>query len=1026
MSRSARGLACALLLAACGGAERARPPGHSPPRAGPAPVPAGARIFLGAPDDVFWVSRGEAGDRVIAGAARMEVSADGEVLAAAWEPELSQQGEGLAGAIALPAEQGGGFVAWSRRRVFRAASHTGPLMPVGPDLPGLRGARVGLRGAVLVTEAGLLELLPGAAALTPFPAPAIQDLVAIGPSRSLRLDVFGRVSASNDGGRMFRDLSPIAGTAVRALGLGERDLLIETWQGRFAVGEDGALTAAEGPAAEHETFRSFQAPRPARPGSAPPGYPARGGETSPLEAAVYGGARLPDGTAFGLVQGALVQVDLRTGRALAGSASLLAGGLGCELVPEPRGSLVTCQWERFQGDGAYVLSAEGTAAPALEKSFSGEGTFVADDEGALGFTGACATRPRPIDPDDPSRFEQLNEPTLGPVFCARSAGAEGRAPAWIEHRIDLEPGAKVMAWVPRRDGTATALVLPGDPLPPPERDPGPVRDLGRTRIVRLPPAPEGFGWARSSVPPSLHGTAARVDRRFHARADGSIAGWITPVPEALSGVVLGVTIDPSGAVAPHDLPPSVASMVTTGDHGLAVGKRGALFETVDHGRRWAEAGLSPIAPASVIGGGCSALGCVMGPIIRLGWGPGALRPIIDAEPLARPEPRSGAPRLACAPRGLPAPRWVAPPGPSGARQTLSTGYGDTLELVRDLAASEPAGSPGPSGGAGIFPLPPMPAPAGSPKKPRPGSPRAPASGSPAVLRTHTLILRPPFEPTAGPRRLNATDAALTLQRRAQVTPLLTPEGEVGLLLAGETSELLVVGDKISPWPGFEARRSSFVDTPASAGLFLPGGHALVIGEIRRRISIEEHRPEGGLPPILIGADRDSARRHPLTLGRRDDGAIGVLVIDGITADTASVAPLDRRTGDLGAIVPLAPWSSLRAADDPRCQTPEPEAYRALVILDPSAWIDLDEASLPGVALAKQGIALVRWGPRSVCAEALDLGATDARRRGDGARALRLIARWDEGRATPKGDPARAALRAADLVQEISCAITSAR
>jgi hypothetical protein len=1020
MPRSALGLPAALLIAACAPTITGRSPGAAPPAAAPAVAASRARVFQGVPDDAFWVSREPGLDRVIIGASRLELSPEGEASAAAWDAELSARGEGLLGALALPDRLGGGFVHWSRNKVFRSAQFTGALVPVASAEGAVRGARLGLRGALVITDAGLHELLPGAKALTPLDEPATQDLVVLDEARALRLDVFGRASATDDGGKRWSDLSPLAGLAVRGIGVGEQGLLLETWQGRFKVEPGSALSPAEpNRRGNPDPLRSFEAPRAPPRGAARDDWPWEVRDATPLQAAVFSGARLADGSGIGVVQSMVSRVDLATGKLVSLATDWIPSGLSCDALAEGEASLLACVWERYQGFGGYLLRAEGSAPPAVERAFTDDGGFVADDEGALGYTGSCRVTPRVFDPEEAGRGEPGREAELKPVLCVRKAGAPGEPAAWIERRVDLGPGESMLAWIPRRDGSAVALVFADDPLPEPARSAPRVRDQGGVRVVRVHRELPGWSWARPSFQPSMRGMSGNLDRRFHARDDGTIDGWLGASQDSYASLVIGVTLGPDGRPAIHDLPPALGAMVVTGDHGVAVSPDGALHETRDHGRSWLPAGRSPLPPASITGGGCSALGCVLGPLVRLGWGEGALTPQINLEPLPVPESRSGAPRLVCAPSGAPVPQRVSPPGLPGSRQTVPTGYGDTVEILRDLSLAEPsAAAPGAPGlFPGAMPLVAAPAPSAAPPATKPGKASAP------ILRTHTLIFRPPFEPSAPLRHLNATDAALVLQRRSVATPLLAPGGEVGLLVAGESSEILMHGDRLVSLPGFESRRAYYGDATGAGGLILAGDHALLLGESRRRPTLEEHGAAPPLPPLFLGAERDSSRKRVITLGRRDDGALGILVFDGPSPRTVGLSALDRRAGTLLPARRLAPWSSLITADDPRCAA-DPEAYQALVLLDPSTWLDLDPAALPGVALTKQGMALVRWGKERVCLLGLDVGATEGKRRGDTSRSFSLVARWStkEKGARASAEKAGAALRAPDLSQALRCTL----
>ena len=292
------------------------------------------------------------------------------------------------------------------------------------------------------------------------------------------------------------------------------------------------------------------------------------------------------------------------------------------------------------------------------------------------------------------------------------------------------------------------------------------------------------------------------------------------------------------------------------------------------------------------------------------------------------------------------------------------------------------------------------------------SPRATAR------RSRSSATRTRRRPDPPARRLNATDASFDPNRRPSITPLLSERGDVVLLVAGGGSELLVTGDRITRLPAFEARRYTYRDVGAAAGLALAGDRAMVLGEHRRRVTIEQHGPSAPPPALLVGADGDS-RRRPMTLGRRDDGAAAILVFDGGAGVNAGAAAIDRVTGAVLPATPLAPWSSVATADDPRCA--ERGAYRALVVIDPSQWHALG-GPLAGVTPARKGLAKVRWGRERACLEALDIVVTDARRRGATTRAWSLVARWGgKGRG---GD--EAALRANDVVQGLVCSVEAAK
>jgi hypothetical protein len=1001
-------LLAVLLLAGCA---HARPAAVAPAPPAPAQAKAkAARYFHATPEESFWVSRGPDVERVIAGGARLELGPGGEVRAAAWDTALAHARDPLQGGLAVPERLGGGFVVWTRRRVFRAATFTGPLVPVAMAADaGVRGARAGLSSVIVVTDAGPRALLPGAVRVTPVAEPALADLVALSAQRAARLDVFGRFSITGDGGARWTEANGVAGSGIRQIGVGPRDLWVEGFQGRFLVDPSGRLEPADPSArgAGYEQAKAFQTVW--KNGREHEDWPWGLQETTPLAVAVAAGGDVGDGTAFGVAGGAVVRVDLATGELVGLAQDWIPNGLNCQPVRAPDGVLFACGWDRSQGYGGYVLRSVGGAPPETEKAFGDDGSFVATDDGALGFVGPCRSEPRTPDPNDQSRWEVPSDTFLRRVCCVRRGPGD-----WVERQVDPGEGANVVAWVPRLDGTAAALALSTDPLPPPTGA-GRVIEQGGVRLVRVYQEIAGRAWegrADQSTRPGITGT---VDRRFRMRDDGSIDGWLMPSSSGAEPGALAVTLDPAGIPTAHDPAPAGAVLLAGGSFGLSIADDGTLHETTDHGRTWRLAGRSPVPPG--LGAGtvqaCSALGCVLGAVVRTGWGDAAVDPRISSAPLA-PLESVKVPRLVCTPRGAPVPLVAPPPAAAGTRQTLSTGWGDTVSIERDADAPTPPPAHRRPGVSAPAPPPSTAAPVAPPP------PRASARPkTPAVLRTHTLVARQPFAPFAPPHRINATNGSLDTYRRPLVVPLLTPAGDVDVLVIGDRSELLVSGDHASVLPIVDPRRYAPGDA-GYTGISLPGGRALVLGEVRRRVDLEDHGPGPVVPPLFLGADRGAVRRRPLALARRDDGTLGVIVADGSAPDTAGVAVLDRSAGSVGVAERLAPWSAVVAGGDPRCQKGgDPRAWEALLVIDPTTWLSLDTSALPGVALAHQGLFRVRWGAERVCLLGLDAAATDATQRGESARSFHLVLRWSGER--DRG----AALRTEDLLQDLACGIAAA-
>ncbi|XYH93456.1 hypothetical protein ACMHYB_37150 [Sorangium sp. So ce1128] len=1004
----------------------------------------GARYIQGIGDGAFRVTHDETASavvhRVVAGGARLDLGGGGRVVAAAWEPELWAAGDPILGSLAIAPHLGGGFLHWSRGRAFRSRGFTGPLAEValGGGARAVRGARNGLQGVVVLTEQGPRVVLPGEDRGRALETPGVHDVAALDAARAVRLDVFGRAATTADGGRTWIGVGRRLGLASRGIGVAPDALSLDTALGRVAVLPDGSLGRPDGDlGAMTSAGGSFQLRFAGSRAGEREEQAAR--EMALLAAAVAAGALLPDGTALGVLEHGVARIDARTGETRERFAAWFPDGLGCAPMRAEDGLLFLCAWDDYEGYGSYVLRSERGEPPRLERAFSGEGFFVADDGGALGFVGGCALSPRLVTDED--RDRRFGEVVVDPRICVR------RGPgAWVEHAIEVGHGQALVGWAPRRDGSAVALLRgERDALPLPVGAPR-GRDEGGARVVRLPGHLPGWYW----TPPPRDASRVLVDRRFRAREDGGVDGWLSSIewPDPIGQASLGVTIAWDGEVALHALPPEPAGMVVTGDHGVLVTRGAELYETLDHGRTWRSAGRSPVPPSS-FQGACSALGCALTGVVRLGWGAGELSPAIAAAPVAGAAPGSGSgrppalpaevPALLCAPVGLPAPLPGAVPAAGAGRWTVSTSYGDTIDIVAEAAAPGRDGRPAeeatpPDGatpdtddaatgkGAGATGKG-----AGATGK---GDPRA------APLRTHSALLRPPFDLRGDVLRLNATELALNSgrgARRAASVPLLAAGGEVALLVLTEAGELLLGPEGARALPAFEPRRGYADGALGRApGLLIEPGRALVLGELRRRAAIEEHTPEPRRPARIVGLDREELRGRPMALARRDDGEIGVLVLDGRAPETAGVAVLDRATGTAGEVAALAPWSTLTAASDARCRAMG-GAWRALVALDPEDALRLDRRALPAVALGDQGLALVRWGRERVCLEALHVAVADARRRGEAAVDAALIARWTAprgqgGDTSARGGPATGAaegvLRTPTMVQRLACSVSA--
>jgi hypothetical protein len=964
------------------------------------------------------------------------------------------------GALAVAPHLGGGYLFWSQSRVFRSVDFTGSLVPVGLGTSDaadttIRGIRNGLRGIVIATDAGPRELLPGANVASAFSDPGVTELVALDASRAIRLDALGRTGWTIDGGKTWNDATPTTGLGVRGLAAAPDELWFETWQGRALLTKDGTLSGVEGSSYRYIDYgRPFQmvlrGTRAERDDQFWWGYR----EMQPLQAALTSGVRLADGTGFGVLRGAVARVDLATGKVLTVATDWLPNGVDCQPLPMDGEVLFACSWEDYQA-GGYVLRSDGTEPPHVERLFTDDGAFVTDDAGGFGYTGSCKAEQKFVDPDryygrygrygrhgyDGEEGENLD---VDPVFCVRRGWGD-----WVERRLTLDEDTSLLAWIPRKDGTAIALVRGtgrGETLPDAARSSQRETAQNGVRVVRVFREVEGWFWGAQQVRSYYSrggGPQALIDRRYRALDDGTIVGWLASSDSSDYSYSyqntqkwVGGALRPDGRTDVFELPATPLTMAVTGPWGVLTTRDGKLFETLDRGRSWRSAGISSLAPGTMQGV-CSALGCAFSTGARVGWGTPSASPRVAEE--KREDPPKGKvfqPVITCEPQGMPKAEQsnVSPAAAtlgSQAKVVIQTQFGATLEMIRETPDAVSSASPYayPSR-HGHFPPPPPPIATASPSASASASPKP--GVKPAPVRTHTLVFRPPLDPLAPIVRHNATNAAVSGYRgRTQAVTLLGVNGDVSLLMFTDTNEALIDRNDIVTVPPFEARRYYYYDTTAGLpGLRTASNRAMLFGDFRRRGSwstLEEHGLAPQKPPFYFAFDRDTNRRRVMTMARRDDGAMGLIVLDGAAPETVSLSAFDRVATVLGPLIRLAPWSSLVTADDPACGA-DKKAYRALVPLDPSVHFTLDAAKLPGVTFGKQGIMLVRWSEERVCLEAVDVAMVDPRRRPDGPTGENLVIRWTpsspaKGAAKEPGSrEATGALRSLELMQPLTCSL----
>ena len=972
-----------VVLAGCSAAG----PAPAPPPPPPAPAPALALAEARAPRYVArpgpgWIERtGEGIDRVVLSTRRAEIRGMAVAPVGAAEPPLDA-------GVAVPAWAAGApggaapapgagptapaqYVFWSGKDVYAAARFDGDLEKIATLPSDVQRAFDWLDGIGIVTASGTFTVRAADRAVRPLGVPGAIEALAADARRALVLTVFGHARLTLDGGASYRDATAELDSAVHLEAYGD-ELAVRLQGGRQRfLGPDGVLRDAR----VTSSARRGEPPR-----EVDPRWPDGAGSDA-LDLAVTSGVPLADGGAVVTAAGWVGRVDLETG--LTTSAAPLPPGMDeCAPLRGPEAMLAVC----VGPERAIVLDL--TGEPRVERSFAlapppAEGDapraswrvdrdrFVGADGEALGYLGPCEGAPRPsLDLDAISNGSTYNPSVQqSPVLCARQAPG-----VWIEHRLDPEDATDVVAWVPRRGGDAVALVArPGPFL----TDDARLEVRGALRVVRF---------ARSEPPVMFpqyrYGTPSLLSRAFVARADGSLEGWM-PVQSSTVNL-LAVRVDSAGRLHARLPPPRANAIHPAGPSALLQTDDGLFFETSDFGRRWVEAAPPP-GDVFVRASGCSAVGCRIGSLLRLGWAdprdPAAARAVAEGPPAADPlalarvlrdrrqyrRPPSLPPvaRLACE---------IAGPA-EGTRLPDSFGFGVTPAPVpRGVGA-------GRLGTLGVLVL------------PWSGGPQLSMSGD------ADLAWIAPFDLRARIRRATIPLASAALStltyRDATLGYVIDREGHVAPVAAGSPESCL--SGLLDP-AGVSRPLGGCAPLPA-VGVDL-GDRVVLLGSSHRghTVSVVDlHAGKGALapPPRELHAQPIAHGESRFAYGagaRGGAGAAGggrgggrprpgapVFVAVGGLGD-AVLTPVDPERGTFGPAERLAPLGELRAGSDPRC-APRPDQAR--VVLPFETEIGLAPGALPGVvASGTAGLAVIRWSATAACLDAIELGVRDERYEGE--------------------------------------------
>ncbi|WP_437521049.1 hypothetical protein WME79_28305 [Sorangium sp. So ce726] len=969
-------LLAALALAACGAAEPAvAPPGalDPPPRASSTVALGPARYVAQA--DLGLVERvvidGQEVDRAILNGQRAELRGLDRI-----EP-LGAGGVVLSGGATFPAWARPGAAAidaarylfWSGGEIYAAESFGGELRKLA-TLPGdIVTAFPWLDGIGLITAAGGFVVQGASGALRPLGLPSIVAAAAASERRALGLTVFGRALLTLDAGASYRDVTAELGDAVALDVRGEEIVASMAFGLERAVDLSGRLGEP----------RARRAPPAA---GVDPGWLGRA-PFEQLADAVASGLPLADGGAALAVDGLIGRIDLASGRA--SSVAPLPPGSG-ECAPFRAGDALLAVCAGPERASVVDLSSDARAL-RIERSFEllpeparETDRFVGVDGEALGYVGPCEGPPRPrIDLRALSQGALAGDSTQqSAVFCVRRGPGD-----WVEHRLDAADATDVLAWIPRRGGGAVALIArPGTFLPDGER----VEVRGALRVVRL-----ARGEPPLLLPPYGDERAELLSRALAARADGAIEGWL-PV-HGYAADPAPITIDPAGRLRRHAVPARASSIAASGPFALAETEDGGLFETIDRGQRW-----TPIAPPP--GGvaarlnGCSAVGCRVGPFLRLGWASAPRSGAASAEPTpgaAMAEPPPARPRpdrdRAARPPALPPLARLACTfaGPlDAARVPESSGFGAVAAPPSRMAGTMRLGTLGmltlPSFSVGSVGL------SGSGGLPGPSFADAELAWiAPFDLRAEIHRATVPLA-SAGPLQLAyrpyEAPIGLVIDRDGRVAPVAAGPPEA--CLAG----LLDAARVTRPVGGCAPQPAIGVDLGDRAVFLSPRHDGLAVSSVDFRGARGEAplaRPAGGGPPPAIRelhvqrtARATAAQRARFAFGA--GARSGAPVFVAVAGDGGAVlSPVDPVLGTLGLEEALAPLGALGAGGDPACA---PRAGEARVVLPFDTEIGLVPGSLPGITAAgTAGVAVIRWSRERACLDAVELVVRDERYEG---------------------------------------------
>jgi hypothetical protein len=894
-------------------------------------------------------------------------------------PDLPEQA--IAGVRPIPSRLGGGYLFWTENVVYRADGFDGILRPIARVTDAIQNMSFGPKFVLVRTRNGERWALgiPNGERMLIEPLGA-SDVEGLDDGRALAFNDSGAAFSSMDSGAHWNDVtSQIKSSPVRVAVIDDELWLYESSGGGLRLEPDGQLSV-------------FDKQPPETPLDMRPRDPRWRGAEAPLRTAFHVGASIDESTAIVVEQGDIVRVDVRTGEIVSIASGKLPPDARCEAVPTANDVLFACvtRGSRQGGDPtAFVVSHTLSGdAPTVEQTFQAAGQFFGSDDGGLAIALPCTgTSTSPQDH----------------AVCVRQPGG-----TWQDYDLSAltggdagigngSPDVNVARWVPRADGRAVAVLL--DPTPG-------IYDPRSGQLEAIEPNEraalgEGVNQGYARYKKHFAGgfvagmTGAKlVDWSWSFSPSGSLRGW------QRRGGVVEITDDGKVTHSPYNF-----DLMTAGPYALGRTEDGRFYQSTDHGGTWVEVAAPPSGASAGDLRGCSTAGCDVGGFYRIGWTPRPPHAETPQTPAKlAPEVRRTRPvEMTCRALGPASakvlPRTTGSPDDLGLGMTRLPVAGDRSEIgfIRNTV---PRGIVHPlheaaSGDSDTPALRAMLTGFSTTKDGETIEVMGPTKSASSLRRGFSFV--PPFEPAAPVRK--AVIAMSEVIAAGRVAGLTNEEmlgddmTESGTVIVMTPSDAAAPGDLAfhNSQHGLVVRvrsnertklgmRPTQADSTVISGVALPSDEAAFLELEGTGVGHVFKLGAGGITDLFdINPTATEASFYPanpdaLAVGPRGDLAI---IRTGSGSDPASAQ--DPALLLVSAMPPmaLAPWSTMRFADDASCK--DPGWRTTLQIIAP--WIRVTTPELRTEDLPM--LARVKWSDKRVCVEAFEVKLPDVTVRAPG-------------------------------------------